>query len=139
MDWHPLIVHFPLALLPVAAGLDLAALLARRSNWHNWAYAALVLGVVGAVASVLSGTAAAEGEEGAQADLVVVHEDWATWSLVLFIAVVLGRLPLHLQSRLQGWPIRAWTAVAAAGCLLLWRAAYLGGELVYKHGIGVEY
>ena len=139
MDWHPLVVHFPLALLPVGAGVDLAAWALRRPGWHHWAYGALVSGTVGAVVAVLTGTAAAAQWEGGGADhLILVHEDWATWSLVLFIAMAVGRLPLHLQARLQGWPMRAWTAAALAGCYLLWRAGYLGGELVYKHGVGIN-
>ena len=57
--WHPLIVHFPIALLTFSLIVDLAALLAKRPAWHPVAYALLVAGTVAATAAVISGNAAA--------------------------------------------------------------------------------
>lgn len=139
MDWHPLIVHYPIALLPLSPLCDLAALWLRRRDGHHLAYGLLVLGTLAACAAVLSGNAAAAGQwQGEAAVQVSAHEDLATWTLLLALGTALGRLPLHLKGQLSGWPLYMWIGVGLlVGVLVAW-TGYHGGELVYVHGIGVK-
>lgn len=138
-SWHPLIVHFPLVLLPLSVALDLLALGWKKSHWHGLAYGILWLGVALSAAAVLSGNAAAGAHrKNPQVQgLVSAHEDWATWTLLLFIALALGRLPLQLQGALRGGRFALWLVAAVAACGLLWLTGYTGGELVYLHGVGI--
>ena len=137
-NWHPMIVHFPIALLTLSVVVDLAALLGRRRSWHRMAYGLIVAGAVSAAAAVISGNdAAVPYRDSGLADVVEEHEDYATIVLVTFLATSLGRLPLFLRSR-HGWPLNLWIAVAFAGCCLLWLTSLHGGELVYEHGVGVQ-
>lgn len=139
MDWHPLLVHYPIALWPVGFAVDLVAWVAKREEWHGFAYLLQALGAVAALAAVLSGNDAAgsyRDESGVQA-LIERHEDLATLTLVLFLVVVLGRLPLHLQKRLCGWKLKAWILAAGVGSGLVWVTGHYGGELVYEQGVGV--
>ena len=137
-NWHPMIVHFPIALLTLSVVVDLAALLGRRRSWHRMAYGLIVAGAVSAAAAVISGNdAAVPYRDSGLADVVEEHEDYATIVLVTFLATSLGRLPLFLLSR-HGWPLNLWIAVAFAGCCLLWLTSLHGGELVYEHGVGVQ-
>ncbi|MFH1567564.1 MAG: DUF2231 domain-containing protein [Gemmatimonadota bacterium] len=138
MPWHPLVVHFAVALLPASAVTDLAALLFRRPPWHRVAFALLVAGALGAVAAVLTGNAAAapHRESETVAALVAHHENLGTLSLFAFLTICLGRLPLELQARRGGWPLRAWIGAAVAANALLWLAGHAGAELVYGHGLG---
>ena len=104
MDWHPFILHYPIAFLTLSPLCDLAALCLRRKEWHHLAYGLIVLGALASCAAVLSGNAAADGHwEGPAAAEVSAHEDLATWTLLLALGIVLGRLPLHLRGRLRGW------------------------------------
>ena len=137
--WHPLIVHFPIAQLTFSLIVDLAALLAKRPAWHPVAYALLVAGTVAATAAVISGNAAAAPYREIEVigELVGQHEDSGSLVLVLYLIVTLGRLPLQLRPPTSSWPLRSWLIVAAAGCVLLWRASALGGSLVFEHGVGV--
>ena len=48
---HPLIVHFPIALLFAAALIYWLGFLARRESWHWGGLWTLVLGVLGAAAA----------------------------------------------------------------------------------------
>lgn len=139
-SWHPLIVHFPLVLLPLGVAVDLLALGWSKPQWQGLAYGVLWLGAVLSAAAVLSGNLAADAyRKNPQIQgFVAAHEDWATWTLLLFLALALSRLPLQLQGRLQGGPFKIWLAVATAGCILLWVTGYTGGELVYRHGVGVK-
>ena len=138
-SWHPLVVHFPIALLTMSPIVDLAALLARRPTWHGAAYALLVAGTVAAVAAVISGNAAAapHWETEVIGELVERHEDSGSLVLALYLVVALGRLPLQLRAATSGWPLKLWLVVAAAGCVLLWRTSSLGGSLVFDYGVGV--
>ena len=139
MDWHPFIVHYPIALLSLSPLCDLGALLLRRRAGHHLAYGLLVVGVLAATAAVLSGNAAAtEAWEGPAAAPLATHESLATWTLLLGLGAVLGRLPLHLKGPLEGWPLYGWIGLGALiGGLVLW-TGYCGSELVYVHGLGVR-
>lgn len=139
-SWHPFIVHFPLVLLPLSVAVDLVALGRRETHWHGLAYAMLWLGAAMAAAAVLSGNAAADAyRKNPQVQgLVSAHEDWATWTLLVFLALALSRVPLQLRGGLRGGRFALWLGAAIAGCGLLWLTGYTGGELVYLHGVGVK-
>lgn len=138
-SWHPLIVHFPIALLSISPIVDLAAFLTRRPSWHAVAYGLLVAGTLAAAAAVISGnaTAAPHRESEVIGELVEEHEDSGSLVLVLYLVVTIGRLPLQLRAATSGWPLKLWLVVAAAGCVLVWRASSLGGSLVFDYGVGV--
>jgi uncharacterized membrane protein len=140
MNWHPMVVHFPLVLLPLSFGVDLAGWIGKRPDWHRGAYYLLVLGVLSAVAAVFTGNEAALSYRGEVKVLehIEEHEDLATLVLFVFLVVALGRLPLQLQGRLQGWALKSWILAAGVGCALLWQTGFYGGELVYVYGVGVR-
>jgi len=122
-SWHPLIVHFPIALLSISPIVDLAAFLTRRPSWHAVAYGLLVAGTLAAAAAVISGnaTAAPHREREVIGKLVEEHEDSGSLVLVLYLVITIGRLPLQLRAATSGWPLKLWLVVAAAGCVLVWR------------------
>jgi uncharacterized membrane protein len=140
MDWHPLVIHFPIALWPVGFLVDLAAWARRREEWHGFAYLLQALATVGMLVAVLTGNAAAVvyRDDGRVADLIQRHEDLATLALLIFLVTVLGRLPLHLQGRLGDWKLKGWILAAGLGAVLMGTTAHLGGELVYERGVGVK-
>ena len=139
-SWHPLIVHFPLVLLPLSVGVDLLALWRKRPQWQELAYGLLGLGAVASALAVLSGNSAADlyRKNPQVQGFVAAHEDWATLTLLLFLGLALSRLPLQLQGQLQGGRFKIWLAVAVAGCALLWLTGYTGGEMVYLYGVGIK-
>ena len=135
MELHPALVHFPLVLLPLSAAIDLIAGPLGKREWHPLAFAVLVAGTLSAIGSVVSGNdaAASHRADGPIALLIERHEDWATASLFLFLIITLGRLPFQLRGR----DPRMWAIAALLASVVLWTAAYFGGELVYNHGVGV--
>ena len=58
MDWHPFIVHYPIALLSLSPLCDLGALWLGRRAGHHLAYGLMVLGVL------ISGRRRAQWERG---------------------------------------------------------------------------
>jgi len=143
---HPKLVHFPIALLIVAVGFDLACLTLRRHAWIDRGATTLyLLGALGAVAAFLSGRQAEETVEAAAPaleGLLEDHEAWAVRVLCVFIPAALARLWITWRARHEGevrsLPLRAsLLLLVLAGLWILFETAERGGDLVYKHGAGL--
>ncbi|MBI1319093.1 MAG: hypothetical protein GC168_09110 [Candidatus Hydrogenedens sp.] len=145
---HPLIIHFPLALLLVAPLLVVTSLVWRQHS-HAFGYAALFLMVLGTAATyiaVSTGEAAGElAERGGAVEVVLEHhESMAERTQVVFtvITIVYAFIvlaPLLLKRALAVVP---WTIVNAAflvfyvgGAVLLVNTGHEGGRLVHEFGV----
>lgn len=145
---HPLVIHFPIALLLVAPILVLLGL-AVPKHWTGFTVAALVLmalGTVGASVAVSTGEAGAGLVERTEAisEVLEQHEDLAETTRTVFIvltiiftAIVLG--PIALRSTLKPAVNVALNAafllLYAFGALLLANTAHEGGRLVHEYGV----
>lgn len=138
---HPLVIHFPIALLIVAAVADLVENVARRPAWLATAVTALyVLGVAGAVVACVSGQQAADTVlmSGMAHSIVAAHRTWALATTFYFGGLVVVRLALAVKSTPPGRTLRIlMLAAAVAGVAGLQQTAERGGRLVYEHGVGV--
>ena len=140
MDVHPLVIHFPIVLIPLSALCDMYGLWRAEQSWHRVAYSLLIGGVLASALAVLTGNAAAASHWGrAGVDPILsTHENWATATLLGGLALVLGRLPLHLRQAAHGRRLLPWTLGALLASAFVGAAAYYGGILVYEHGVGVR-
>lgn len=145
-DWapnvHPLVVHFPIALLFVGALVDAVALVVREK--HPWVRTSAVglyaLGALGAAVAFVTGRDASDGVDLPAEALTTLgaHADWAlylVWFASLYAAMRVAvlywrrevRLAVHLPVALLG----------LVGLVLLQQTATRGGRLVYEHGVAV--
>jgi len=138
--WHPLIVHFPLALIAVAAvcltlarvipGADHAASLALVGTWN------LCLGALFVFAALGSGLAAVIGLDVGPAARAAIslHVKWAVVTTLLALHTALWRGVGSAPASRPSWLflIVLW---AATGALTV--TGYRGGQNVYRYGIGV--
>jgi uncharacterized membrane protein len=148
---HPAVVHFPIALLPTALLLDLAAIVYRRLRSSgepgiDWlARAASVLYVVAALAAF---AALSTGEDAADSyvDLpavmqprIAAHSDAAHWAAYLLVAVAALHLLVRFLERQKRSDLArgALALLAFSNVVVVARTADLGGALVYRHGLGV--
>src|SRR5687768_1015656 len=53
---HPMLIVFPLGLLPVAVIFDIIGKVTNESQWHNMAFYLIACGVLGGLAAALFGT-----------------------------------------------------------------------------------
>jgi uncharacterized membrane protein len=145
---HPLMVHFPVALLLTAPLLIIVALVVRGGSGRAFALSALILlalGTAGAWAAVATGEAAEDAAHlTAPAKTVLErHEDLAQATAVTFtfLSALLAAVVLTpvLVRRLDkpAW-VRAALAVVllavVGGDLLVAKAAHEGGRLVHEFG-----
>ncbi len=133
---HPLIVHFPIALLLTAVVLDLAAIVLKRPQLHRVALWNLCLGTLAAGATVWSGL---EAEDVAKHSFEIwkvmqLHKRLGITTLILGIMVTSWRLWKRdrLTSRAR---VLTMTGMLLMGVSLSF-GAYLGGRMVYEYGVG---
>lgn len=84
MDLHPMIVHFPIALLTIYALMELIRpkKLLQQESWVYIKATFLILGTLGAFAALSSGEIAADTY--GETDLVETHEAWAGATTTIF-------------------------------------------------------
>lgn len=134
---HPLLVHFPIALLFTFFALDMAATLAKKPAWRTIASALLYFGAVAAGFTVLAGFIAADsvphGEE--VHEIMENHEHLGV--SVLSLALVLSLWRMKAGAPLKGLANGLFLAASGFLCLLLALGADLGGLMVYHYGVAV--
>lgn len=170
-ELHPIIVHFPIALLIVSVACDIAAVFLRRAGLTTTATWTLIFGVPGAGAALLSGWISEHDVSAALAGSILhLHKVCAVLTTVLFGTLLALRLfwllprvlcwlasasPVPLPAvavagtrlemavpMLYGRPlprsvVALYVALSVVGIILLGVTGYLGGSLVYDHGVGL--
>lgn len=136
---HAMVVHFPIALLLVGFLFETISFFYKKEFFRQSAFYLLMLGMLGTVVSYLAGNAAGEGmEEGPLNTAMELHEQAATISLWLTIITALVYAGVYFLKYNRSW-LRIIAVSLFAGVIgSIARTGYLGGQLVYKHGAGVE-
>jgi uncharacterized membrane protein len=133
---HPLVVHFPIALLSAAASVYLLSTLLRRSNWAWAALWMLLLGTSGAIMAVATGLYGAEGVMVAMSvreHLLIHHRNIMfsvlALSLILSVWALMAR-PLPERGRL------IFLALLLVMAGMMAKGADYGGRMVYDYNAG---
>ena len=134
-----MVIHFPIALLFVAFLSEVIGLLFKKTFFTTAAFYLLILGTFGTIAAYFSGGAAGEGmEEGTFGKAIGMHEEAAVISLLLAVVSSLVYSAIVVFKYEQKWAKFITVVLMATLIGAISRTAYLGGQLVYKHGAGVE-
>lgn len=145
---HPLVVHFPIALLLTAAVFDAACLIFRRFLWLDRAATALLaLGGATLGAAYLTGQRAADtagAVTGAAQGVLAEHKDLALLTLGATAAAIVMRLFVSWLGRddleVHIGIFRLLALILVFGVVfLLVLTAHHGGRLVFDFGIGVSH
>jgi uncharacterized membrane protein len=141
---HPALVHFPIVLVLIGTLVAVVAVVFRR--WHlPWLAAVLlVTGAAGAFVATRSGGQQAEmvGEISESAELILdQHEQWGEHTRTLALAAAILALASASLARFpkvaRGLAIST-ALVAAAAAYAVSQTGHYGGQLVYKHGVGIN-
>ncbi|MEI6107607.1 MAG: DUF2231 domain-containing protein [Opitutae bacterium] len=140
---HPAAVHFPIVLLLLGTVVAITAAFTRRWQLPLVAAVLLGLGAIGTVVAVQTGESQGEvvGETPAIEAVLDQHEAWAERTQVAAIVVALLAAAALATTR---WPVAArglGLATGAGALLVAWcviQTGHYGGQLVYRHGAGVN-
>lgn len=146
---HPLVIHFPVALLLVAPLFIIAGIAMNPEKGRPYliaAFALMLLGTAGTFLAIETGEAAAETANRTAAISAVLehHEDLAETTRVIFSALtvifaVILFLPRWFRREITTAVARvlplAFLVFYAAGSAVLVNTAHNGGRLVHELGI----
>lgn len=143
---HPLLVHFPIALLTAGVVVELVAALVpapdeRRGMLRRVGGGTLLLGALLLPLTYWTGTLASDAVASpfVQADVLVSeHSDWAWWTMWLFLGLAAMRLGTAAIGKLGRGLHVVLALIGIVGLGLLWQTAERGGRLVYDLGVGVR-
>ncbi len=140
LNYHPLFVHFPIALWTAALLFELAARALKREEFDRTACAVLALGALAAVPAVFSGWSAQASvpDSGPANEIKELHENLMITASILsgiLAAVGLFVLPRKPTAMLRA----AFLAGLLVLCGLMAAGADRGALLVYHYGTSVDW
>jgi uncharacterized membrane protein len=140
-NWHPIFVHFTAALLFLASAMFLLGSIGHRKPWGNLVLLLgrwnLWIGVGISLITVATGLYAFNTvpHNDAAHDTMVMHRNWALSTACTFLLLAIWTYVLYRKGKSYS-PVFVLLSTVAAGMLTM--TGYLGGELVFKHGVGVQ-
>jgi len=135
---HPIIVHFPVALIIIVAVSDLIGILTGRKSFTQTATIVSVFAALGAIGAVITGLLAEDSVWHPEAahEMLETHETVGLVFLGLVVIIAVFRLAIgnKIYDRFR------WIGfvLALIACGVVAYGAYLGGEMVYTYGAGVK-
>ena len=139
-SWHPIFVHFTVALLIVAAvmhvfshfvsHIGLKDQLTITARWNLW------IGIGFTVLTVAAGWVAfyTVSHDAPSHLAMIEHRNWAMATFAVLLVIAAWEVYLYRHRKGKGWLFTALLVLAAS---LLLSTAWHGGELVYRYGLGV--
>ena len=139
-NWHPVFVHFAIGLLTISALFHVVAVIKSKStnyyqfesvaNWNLW------LGTLFAIVTITAGWFAYNSvEHDTPSHLAMTdHRNWGLGTTAVFVALAVWSFMRTRKSIPISWLLAGSLLVAA---MLLATTGWKGGELVYRHGLGV--
>jgi len=138
-NWHPIFVHFTVALLSLAVGLFIVTPFLSGSLQAQWAIVARWALWFGAGFMVITGLTGLYAFNTVNHDTpshiaMTEHRNWAIATIAAFLALAAWSVIRVRGARRLGPTFVVFLALSGA---LLASTAWRGGELVYRHGLGV--
>jgi uncharacterized membrane protein len=139
-NWHPIFVHFSIALLGLSVALFVISKMFADTDFGEHAQIAAVwnlwIGTLLSVGTVAAGLVAYNTVDHDTASHLAMtdHRNWAIPTFLLFLG--LSGWMAWFADRRQA-PSSAFLVVALVAAMALAATGYKGGELVYRHGLGV--
>ena len=131
--FHPIAVHFPIALVIVAALAEFLFLLAKRPWLGNAARFCIVIGAIGALVAAVTGFLA-ERSASYRGDYVTILERHEALGISAGVVIVLAAILSELARWKQSAKLRmAYRIALLAALAIVGLTGYYGGMLV--HGI----
>ena len=135
---HPMLIPFPIALWVFSLVADIIYLWRGNPVWRDWiAFYALLAGIIGAAAAAVPGLI---DWLSIKDKAVVKIANWHARLNVIALLVFAASFYLRTTSgaSLIGGNYTLPVALSALGVVLITISGWLGGEMVFKHGVAVS-
>ena len=134
---HPILVHFPIAIVTIGLIYDLVTAFRHRSLPP---LKGLWLWIVAALGAWLSVATGPEDDARGNTDFLEIHSTLANVTAWVVTLIVLSRLFMIYKGRreLVKFPLIVYLVFSIAACGLVLGTGYYGGKMVYSDGIGVK-
>jgi len=138
-NWHPIFVHFTVALLTLAVVLSMVTPFIRtalKEQWHTVSLWALWFGAGFTILTGLTGLYAYNtvAHDTPSHAAMTDHRNWAIVTISLFLVLAMWAVLRVRHKKVLG-PVFVIGMVFAGGVLA--STAWRGGEVVYRYGLGV--
>lgn len=135
-NWHPLFVHFTIALLSISALMYLAGFVLKKphllliARWNLWIGSAIT------IITVLAGFYAYSTvtHDGPSHAAMTDHKNWALVTALVFTGLGLWSVIKHRGAKTVGI---FFVILMLSASSLLAVTGFKGGEAVYRYGLGV--
>ena len=127
---HPILQAIPAAVLPASTTFDVLARLGDEEGLSKAAHYSLIFGLVGAVGAAATGALDYFEIENRPVRRVALYHGLTNVALV-------GRYVLSILRREEHKADGRALALSVLGAALIGLSGYLGGKLVYEHGVRV--
>jgi uncharacterized membrane protein len=132
--FHPMLVHFPIALVAIGFLAELVSLVVKKELClYKTGFYLLIFGTLSAIAAWLTGVLFTSEMSGSAGDVKETHEMFAYITLGLLIATSIVRIIIVSRKSTPGmlkWVSFVLYALAAVSVSI---TGYFGGTLVYNY------
>jgi uncharacterized membrane protein len=137
-DLHPMIVHFPIALIIAGFLADTLYLFYKQESWLSKAgFGLMLLGTLGACVAVLTGILfTSEPTEGDIVGVYELHHTCAWITLTVLLPVSLLRIYAVVKQREERFR-RLIYGLYLVGTAAVSVAGFMGGIMVYRYMLGI--
>jgi uncharacterized membrane protein len=143
-DWapniHPMIVHFPIAIILLAVLMDFLNFFLPDSWWDDLKSTILYgFGALSAIAAYYTGSWAADSLfiSGEVQNVLNNHADWALWTVWFFGLYALLRIGFHWYQKMDQQTIKIGLfVIALPGVFFLYETGDHGAKMVFGYGAG---
>ncbi|MBE3552527.1 MAG: hypothetical protein IMX06_06660 [Kyrpidia tusciae] len=134
---HPIVVHFPIALIVIAAAYDLITVFRHREIPPG---RGLLLWLVAAAGAALAVATGPEHDARGISAWFEPHERLADVTLILTLIVAAWRLWAVWRHRPVGGAVKktAYAVLSLSAAVAVLVSGYYGGQMVYEEAIGVS-
>ena len=143
-NFHPIAVHFPIALLYTYIIVEVIGLFKQNSTIQYGSLFLLGAGIMGGIASVISGNLEYQSlqlmPEISKLHIYHIdkHSDMATLTMWYFLGILIFKLFIFIKKKHKSPLHIVFIIFTILGGYLIFITGELGGILVYKYGIGTE-
>lgn len=135
---HPAIVHFPVALITIAALFGAISLFIKQELFKEIAFWNLLLGVIGSIAAVLTGLIEEQNlAHNDEIHQVLIKHKFTGFGILILSFVLLIWIWVR-KKRIGNGEYIAWVLFLVLGTAAAFYQGYLGGKMVFEQGAGVK-